>query len=179
MRENEQRTVESNQKKRIGLALSGGGSRAIAFHLGCLRALHQLGVLEKIDVLSTISGGSVIGAYYAYTPHKSFDEFETGIKTILRDGFHSRILIELAKPLNLCRCLKSGVLAQLQDAVALLTKYELSFPRTTSRTDMLHRVLVRDVFPGINMDSPRRNNVDVIIGACELRTGTAFRFGSK
>jgi len=136
-------------------------------------------MLEKIDVLSTISGGSVIGAYYAYTPHKSFDEFETGIKTILRDGFHSRILIELAKPLNLCRCLKSGVLAQLQDAVALLTKYELSFPRTTSRTDMLHRVLVRDVFPGINMDSPRRNNVDVIIGACELRTGTAFRFGSK
>ena len=29
---------------KIGLALSGGGSRAIAFHLGCLRALQELEV---------------------------------------------------------------------------------------------------------------------------------------
>ena len=27
----------------IGLALSGGGSRAMAFHLGCLRALNDMG----------------------------------------------------------------------------------------------------------------------------------------
>ena len=54
----------------IGLALSGGGSRAMAFHLGCLRALNDLGLLERVGVLSTISGGSLIGAYYAYTPHK-------------------------------------------------------------------------------------------------------------
>lgn len=46
---------------KIGLALSGGGSRAMAFHLGCLRALNQLGLLDRIDVLSTVSGGSVIG----------------------------------------------------------------------------------------------------------------------
>ena len=52
----------------IGLALSGGGSRAIAFHLGSLRALNDIGLLEKINVISTISGGSVIGAYYAYYP---------------------------------------------------------------------------------------------------------------
>jgi hypothetical protein len=32
----------------IGLALSGGGSRAIAFHLGCLRALQERGVLQKV-----------------------------------------------------------------------------------------------------------------------------------
>ena len=30
---------------KVGLALSGGGSRAIAFHLGCLRALNDLGIL--------------------------------------------------------------------------------------------------------------------------------------
>jgi len=28
------------------------------------------------------------------------------------------------------------------------------------------------------MRSPRRNNIEVIIGACELRTGSAFRFGN-
>src|SRR5207247_7137422 len=43
----------------IGLALSGGGSRAAAFHLGCLRALSGLGLLPRVRVLSGISGGAL------------------------------------------------------------------------------------------------------------------------
>jgi len=39
----------------IALALSGGGSRAIAFHLGCLRALNERGVLQKVSVISAVS----------------------------------------------------------------------------------------------------------------------------
>ena len=34
--------VQSRKPQNIGLALSGGGSRAIAFHLGCMRALNDL-----------------------------------------------------------------------------------------------------------------------------------------
>ena len=49
-------------KRRVGLSLSGGGYRAAAFHLGTLNKLNELGALEKIDVLSTISGGSITGA---------------------------------------------------------------------------------------------------------------------
>lgn len=49
---------------RVGLSLSGGGYRAAAFHLGTLRKLHQLGVLPRIDIISTISGGSITGACY-------------------------------------------------------------------------------------------------------------------
>ena len=52
-------------ESRIGIALSGGGARAMAFHLGCLRALHDLGILDRVRVFSTVSGGSVIGALYA------------------------------------------------------------------------------------------------------------------
>ena len=48
----------------IAISLSGGGARAMAFHLGCLRALHTAGLLERADVLSCVSGGSVIGAIY-------------------------------------------------------------------------------------------------------------------
>jgi NTE family protein len=51
-------------EKRVGLALSGGGYRAAAFHLGTLRKLYQLNILDKVDVLSTISGGSITGAAY-------------------------------------------------------------------------------------------------------------------
>ena len=72
----------SKSNPRIGLALSGGGSRAIAFHLGCMRALNDLGVLNKVEVLSTVSGGSVIGAIYAYSDC-SFEEFEGRVKSCL------------------------------------------------------------------------------------------------
>ncbi len=48
---------------RIGLALSGGGYRAAVFHAGALEALESLGI--RISNLSTVSGGSLIGSYYA------------------------------------------------------------------------------------------------------------------
>jgi len=47
--------------KRFGVGLSGGGYRAAAFHLGTLRKLHELELLDKVDILSTISGGSITG----------------------------------------------------------------------------------------------------------------------
>ena len=50
---------------RIGLALSGGGFRAAAYHLGVLKRLEEFGVLASIEALSTVSGGSITGALYA------------------------------------------------------------------------------------------------------------------
>lgn len=51
------------KEKRIGLALSGGGFRAAAFHLGVFRKLKQLDLLRKIDLLTCVSGGSIAGAF--------------------------------------------------------------------------------------------------------------------
>lgn len=44
---------------KIGLALSGGGMRAIIFHLGVLKYLAEKKLLEKIEYISTVSGGSI------------------------------------------------------------------------------------------------------------------------
>jgi predicted acylesterase/phospholipase RssA len=52
------------ERPRLGLALSGGGFRASFFHLGVLRRLAELDLLRHVSVLSTVSGGSVIGAAY-------------------------------------------------------------------------------------------------------------------
>ncbi|WP_371367036.1 patatin-like phospholipase family protein [Pseudomonas sp. QL9] len=52
-------------EKRIGLALSGGGYRAAAFHLGVMQQLQALGLLDKLDLLSCVSGGSIAGATVA------------------------------------------------------------------------------------------------------------------
>lgn len=51
--------------KRIGLALSGGGFRAAAFHLGVFKKLDDLGLLSKIDLLTCVSGGSIAGGFLA------------------------------------------------------------------------------------------------------------------
>lgn len=53
------------EEKRIGLALSGGGFRAACFHLGVMRKLEELGLLDKIDLLSCVSGGSIAGGVLA------------------------------------------------------------------------------------------------------------------
>jgi predicted acylesterase/phospholipase RssA len=45
----------------IGLALSGGGVRSSAFCLGALQALDEAKVLDRVDYLSSVSGGGYIG----------------------------------------------------------------------------------------------------------------------
>ena len=47
----------------VGLALSGGGIRSATFGLGVLEGLKALGLLRRIDYLSTVSGGGYIGAW--------------------------------------------------------------------------------------------------------------------
>jgi predicted acylesterase/phospholipase RssA len=49
---------------KLGLALSGGGFRASFFHIGVLAGLAELDVLRHVEVLSCVSGGSIVGAYY-------------------------------------------------------------------------------------------------------------------
>ncbi|OSI68672.1 hypothetical protein BSZ22_20670 [Bradyrhizobium canariense] len=56
--------VRSVNVGKIGLALSGGGFRASFFHLGVLALLAERNVLRTVEVLSCVSGGSIIGASY-------------------------------------------------------------------------------------------------------------------
>lgn len=47
-----------------GLALSGGGFRAALFEIGVLAALAETDELRDVEVISCVSGGSIIGTYY-------------------------------------------------------------------------------------------------------------------
>lgn len=49
----------------IALCLSGGGYRAMIFHLGALLRLNQLGFLKKLARVSSVSGGSITAGVLA------------------------------------------------------------------------------------------------------------------
>lgn len=68
----------------VVLAFSGGGTRAACLSYGVLKELKNTKlpgssrtVLEEVDIISTVSGGSFTGAYYALFGDRIFADFET------------------------------------------------------------------------------------------------------
>lgn len=55
--------VRAHQARLLGLAFSGGGIRSATFNLGILQGLARLGLLHRVDYLSTVSGGGYIGSW--------------------------------------------------------------------------------------------------------------------
>lgn len=184
----------------IGLALSGGGARAMAFHLGCLRALNDRGILNQVRVLSTVSGGSVIGASWAYSGD-DFTAFDARMIAVLRRGLTREILSEALLSTEVLRIAATMAVA-IPAALALvplsalvrvsaivpgsplaglgraLSKLRERLPIWGNLTTAFQRALTRHLFGSATLDQVRRPDLDVIIGTTDLRTGTAFRFGS-
>jgi len=48
-----------------GLCLSGGGYRAMLFHLGSLLRLQETGILARVNRISSVSGGSIVAGLLA------------------------------------------------------------------------------------------------------------------
>jgi NTE family protein len=49
----------------IGIALSGGGFRAMLFHAGALARMNELGLLSRAQRISSVSGGSIMSGHLA------------------------------------------------------------------------------------------------------------------
>ena len=117
---------------RINLLLSGGGTRAAAFAYGAMYELGQLcypplkedgtidlksqpvsstlpcrTVLEEVDRISAVSGGSITAGYYMI--HRQDGEFPT-FPTVLRKGKITRELITTDRPGSLWRFLRPPAL---------------------------------------------------------------------
>ena len=146
----EQLPVPPKPDHRIGVALSGGGFRAVAFHLGVLRALHDRGVLDHIKVLSTVSGGSLIGAMWAYS-NDDFATFDLKVTDLLRTGLKWKIARRLVASKRTPQILACAVASAAGGTAAMARAAAISEPT---------------------------RNLHVILNACDLRSGSAFRFGS-
>lgn len=57
--------LPERDRRGVALCLSGGGYRAALFHLGAVRRLNELGVLGRVDTITSVSGGSILAAHLA------------------------------------------------------------------------------------------------------------------
>lgn len=78
--------------KKLGLALSGGGFRASFYHIGVLARMADLGLLRSVEVISTVSGGSIIGSLY-YLHVKKLLEEKRDVE--IRDEDYQKIITKI------------------------------------------------------------------------------------
>jgi hypothetical protein len=62
--------IHALETKRAALCISGGGIRSATFALGVISGLARLGLLQKFDFLSTVSGGGYVGSWLSAWIHR-------------------------------------------------------------------------------------------------------------
>lgn len=179
-----------NSSDGIALALSGGGARAMAFHLGCLRALHDLGILQKVSTITAVSGGSVLAGLYCSHPG-DFESFEARVREILKEGFLKPALVRAVTSLDGVKAVSYATALFLERSVAFVARLGLRllgrskkgeqwpntapFLRKASRTTILRNTFSK-TFKGRLLKDLRTDRPRLIVIACELRAKAAFYF---
>jgi NTE family protein len=142
---------------KIALAVSGGGYRATLYSLGSLRRLNEFGLLKKLDIVTSVSGGSITTAYIAMKWEElQFDE-ENGVAT------NFKVLIET--PLR-------KFCGQSLDVGAGFRGI-LSFGETIG--DKVAKAYDKRLFKGTNIQKLSSSGPDFIFYGTNFQTGASVR----
>jgi NTE family protein len=139
----------------VALCLSGGGYRAMLFHAGVLWRLNEVGWLDRLDRVSSVSGGSIAAGALALAWGKNELAFQDGKATNLVD----RVVLPLR-----------GLAGRTVDILAAL---EGLLPGTAA-DHAAHAYRDHLFGPATLGDLPERPLF--IINATSLQTGDLFRF---
>jgi NTE family protein len=142
------------------LTLSGGGTRAASLAYGTMEALRDVTLkiggrsrtlLDEVDIINAVSGGSIVAAYYAVHRDGLFRDFE---RKFLKRDIESE--------------LRTALLANLP---------RLAHARF-SRGDLLAEYFDRELFDGATYADLARGSMRpfVVINAAALATGARFPF---
>lgn len=159
-----EREIPEHPFKNIALSLSGGGVRAVGYHLGTLDYLHRTGLLARVHTLSSVSGGSLIGIGYALSLKKgeSFQEFYENI---------CEFLPELNTLEDLLR-----ILERREPPVASGSRTMITALAEVYRERFLARYYDDPTFSVFWEPQPEIPLKEIIFNATEFKSGFAFRF---
>jgi len=146
------------------VAFSGGGTRAAAFSYGVLEELRDtrfryagkdIRLLDEIDVISSVSGGSFTAAYYRLFGDQIFVDYED---LFLKRNVQRSLIYSMLNPVNWFRLLASG------------------FDRTELAIDYYNTNIFRGRTFGdlLATDGPRLD-----INATDLSIGERFTFSAQ
>ncbi len=142
----------------IALALSGGGARAASFSLGVLLQLRDLrgvdgrALIDKVVLVTSVSGGSTIAAYFGLHGAAGLDRFRADM---LDKDWQSQLHTSPMSPENWQRLMQGGL----------------------NGPDKLANWLDKEVYSGGHMrDLPNRPRI--IINSADLYNGTPFAFAT-
>jgi NTE family protein len=153
------------------LAFSGGGTRAAAMSYGVLEALERIDIpiqtinndappatqkhtlLDEVDIISSVSGGSFTAAYYGLHGKKIFNGYR---EAFLIKNHQSALLWSFLNPFNFW--------------------FRLMSPRF-GRSDMAQEYYDEMIFKGAKMgDFIKNGGPDIIIQATDAMDGFIFSF---
>jgi NTE family protein len=145
----------------VVLAISGGGTRAAALGYGVLEELRRTVVtvngarrrlLDEVDVISAVSGGTLPAAYYGLRGEKTFEEF--GARMLYRN-LERDLVMRILSPINWFR-LPSG---------------------TFGKSDLFAEIYDETVFDGATFaDLKRAGGPFVIINGTDIAAGNRFSY---
>ncbi|WP_374351398.1 patatin-like phospholipase family protein [Chitinimonas sp.] len=145
----------------VALSFSGGGTRAAAFAFGALQGLDSLrggntqSLLDQLNFITAVSGGSMTAAYYGLHGKAALGSFREA--ALLRDG-EADLRFSLINPLNIARLMSGGL---------------------NDRSTLQHW-LEDDLFKGATFaDMYRRGKPTVWINATNLYNRVAFPFHER
>ena len=148
----------------VAVTLSGGGARAAAFGYGVLSELKRTRfewggrehtLLDATDVISGVSGGSILAAYYAAFGVDGLANFE---RDFLRQNFQNSLITQTLQPSHL---------------VELTSPWFGRSQLLARRLDLLYQ---GKTFADIERD-PR--HPQLVISATDMSLGTSFEFTAE
>ena len=146
------RHVESDTlEDGIGIALSGGGYRAMLFHTGAIVRLFETGLLQQAKRISSVSGGSIVSAKLGLEWHRLTDR--------------AALFAHVVDPVR-------GMASTSIDVASVLTGTLLS----GSVGAHVAKAYARHLFGDATLqDLPETPTF--IVNATNVETGSLFRFG--
>lgn len=159
--------MPDSQELNVGLAMSGGGFRATLFHLGSLWRLNELGCLRQLDIITSVSGGSIIAGLLAYNWNELTwqQESQGEVAINFREAIEAPLRNLCSRPIDL----QAGL-------VGILSPF-------SSMSDELARAYDRYLFHGRTLqqlpEAEPGKTPRFIFYATSLQTGSGVRISRK